>query len=452
MNSSRQLLNLKVALDALKGNRMRSLLTALGIIFGVAAVIAMLSIGRGAKQEILDQIKLVGVNNIVITSKMLKEEDYREQEEGAPQGVQENRKSSPGLSLDDVRAIRTALPHLEAISPEVVSDVLAIRRDRSMTARLVGVEPGFFGINNFQVVEGGNFAPAHLEGIMSVCIIGHNVRERFFGNQDPIGLSLKAGDEWFTVVGVLAQRSVTEAAITNLGLRDFNNDIYIPLNTMLLRVSDRGRPAVEESGVTVFGGGMMVTVSDVSNGNKNYNQLDKIVVQVEDTRYLEPMAAIIDRMLQRRHQGVPDYEITVPELLLKQQQRTKSIFNIVLGAIAGISLLVGGIGIMNIMLASVLERIKEIGIRMALGARKTDIVAQFIMEAVLISLSGGIIGIVLGVLASWGISVFTDILTIISIPSIFLSFGIAFAIGLVFGIAPARKAARQDPIESLRHE
>jgi putative ABC transport system permease protein len=197
----------------------------------------------------------------------------------------------------------------------------------------------------------------------------------------------------------------------------------------------------------------MAVVSGGDNqGSKNYNQLDRIVVQVTESERLEDISAVIRRMMKRRHNGVEDFEITVPVLLLQQQQRAKSIFNIVLGAIAGISLLVGGIGIMNIMLASVMERIREIGIRRAMGARKSDIISQFLMEAVLISLSGGIIGVLLGVGAAIAVAQFTDILTIVSAWSIIISFGIAFCIGLVFGISPARKAAMQDPIESLRHE
>lgn len=452
----RHLVNLQVAFTALVSNRMRSLLTALGIIFGVGAVIAMLSIGRGAEQEILEQIKLVGVNNIVITARVVSEEQSQQQEGNETQPLlgNENKKASLGLNMDDVRAMMTTLPSVAVISPEVVKDVQMIRKGQITTARLIGVEDAFFPINNFKIVAGSNFSAAHQQSGQPVCIIGHNIKQRFFGNQNPIGKRLKAGDVWLTVVGVLAERTVTEAAITNLGLRDFNNDVYIPLKSMFLRVNDRGKVAIAGNTTTVFfGGGVAVTGDDGADGkDKNYHQLDKVVVQVADTRYLQSTAEIIARMLERRHNGIVDFEITIPELLLAQQQRTKSIFNIVLGAIAGISLLVGGIGIMNIMLASVLERIKEIGIRMAIGARKLDIISQFLMEAVLISLSGGIIGILIGILASAAITYFTDILTIISLGSVVISFGISFLVGLVFGITPARKAALQDPIESLRHE
>ena len=202
----------------------------------------------------------------------------------------------------------------------------------------------------------------------------------------------------------------------------------------------------------VTGAGVMNQESTSLSVDPNYHQIDKVVVQVVESESLNPTAEVISKLLERRHQMVVDFEITIPELLLKQQQRTQNIFNIVLGAIAGISLLVGGIGIMNIMLASVMERIKEIGLRLSLGAKKSDIVNQFLFEAVMISISGGIIGVILGILLAHLVSTFGDFPTIITLPSILLSFGVAATVGLIFGIAPARKAAMQDPITSLRYE
>ncbi len=451
----RHLFNLRIAFEALISNRLRSTLTALGIIFGVAAVITMLAIGRGAKQEILDQLELVGVNNIVVQSKQqseLSSKDEESKESGKGQKQENgNKKASGGMTLLDVEAIQKTIPGIRHVSPEVVAECQVLRKGIYATSRLVGVSPSYFEINNFEIIEGSNFSKLHQDYGEQVCIIGEAIRDRFFGRQNPIGKRLKAGEVWLTVIGVLAPRNITEEAEKNLGLRDFNSDIYTPLKTILLRVNDRSAVSISNSGIV--GGGMMIfKFEGGSNKGGNINQIDRIVVQVENTEDLKAVSEVIARMLKRRHNGVEDFEITVPILLLEQQQRAKSVFNLVLGAIAGISLLVGGIGIMNIMLASVMERIREIGIRRALGARKNDIIGQFLMEAVLISLTGGIIGIILGVTGAVLVARFTDILTIISFWSIALSFLIAFIIGLIFGISPARKAALQDPIESLRHE
>jgi putative ABC transport system permease protein len=226
-----------------------------------------------------------------------------------------------------------------------------------------------------------------------------------------------------------------------------------------LRFKDRAR--INEgslnaggSQTVVYSGNSMMSFSSSSSGedDANYHQLDRIVVQVDESENLTATTDILTKMLNRRHLGVEDFQITVPELLLKQEQRTKDIFNIVLGAIAGISLLVGGIGIMNIMLASVMERIREIGVRRSVGATKRDIIFQFLSEATLISISGGLFGIFLGVIMARTIMETTDILTIVSAWSIVISFGVAASVGIVFGYLPARKAAQQDPVTSLRHD
>jgi len=265
------------------------------------------------------------------------------------------------------------------------------------------------------------------------------------------------GGVWLKVIGVLDERYVSDASISKLGIRDYNMDVYTPIQTVLIRY--KNRDLVTESmimGANSASGGRFMIIGGDSEGESkprdNYHQLDRLVIQVSETELLSPTAEVLSRYLERRHFDVVDYEITIPELLLKQQQRTKSIFNFVLGAIAGISLLVGGIGIMNIMLASVMERIKEIGLRLAIGARKEDIILQFLNEAVMISVSGGLIGVILGVLIAFMVSNVADIPTIITPFSILLSFGVAATVGLIFGIAPAKRAAEQDPITSLRHE
>jgi putative ABC transport system permease protein len=450
---SRLMANLQIAVSAVIANKIRSLLTALGIIFGVAAVIAMLAIGNGAQKELLDQIKLVGVNNIVI--KPIIEQKEEKIEENA--GKKDKKKFSPGLTIRDVGSIREVLPGVNHISPEIFLDTYVIRNGYRRSAKLVGVEPAYFSIYNFELAEGQMFNEDHQTLGSPVCIIGHAIKAKFFPVENPIGRNIKVGSQWLTIIGLLKERQVSENSISKLGIRDFNMDVYTPLQTMLIRYRDRDKITTE--GLRLAAQRARGNVRNDQNQTpqqeqerRNYHQLDRLVIQVEETNTLQPLAEVLSRLLQRKHYDVVDYEIEIPELLLKQQQKTNDIFNYVLGAIAGISLLVGGIGIMNIMLASVLERIKEIGLRLSIGAKKSDVIQQFLFEAIMISVSGGIIGVVLGVALAYAVSTFAGIPTIISFASIVLSFGVAAAVGLTFGIAPARKAANQDPILSLRYE
>lgn len=456
MNWERLSGNFYVALDAVIANKLRSILTALGIIFGVGAVIAMLAIGNGAQQEILDQIKLVGVNNIVIEPIVEQEEENLTEESN--QEDQEKKKFSPGLSLKDAKAISQIIPTIEKTSPEIILETNIIKRGIRRTTKLVGVQPLYFELTNFQLSEGKMFTEEQLEAGAPVCIIGRAVQSKFFPTEDPLGKSIKCGNQWLEVVGVLEERYITEQSIENLGIRNYNMDIYAPIHTVLIRY--KNRDLITTSMLGGGGGGFSrgrfrmadQSAEEAEKKVVNYHQIDRLTVQVEETDQLQTTAEIISRMLKRRHFDVVDYEITIPELLLKQQQRTKNIFNIVLGAIAGISLVVGGIGIMNIMLASVLERIKEIGLRLAIGAKKLDIIQQFLIEAVMISITGGFIGILLGIGLALVISNIADIPTIITPFSIIVSFGVAATVGLIFGITPARRAASQDPITSLRYE
>jgi len=438
-DKERLIANLTIAFEAVLSNRVRSILTGLGIIFGVAAVIAMLAIGNGAQKEIIDQIKLVGLNNIVIKPII---EQTEEQVSSDDPFNKEKNKYSPGLTLKDKNAIAKMLPNIQAISPEIVKDTYIMNKGIRRSAKLVGVEPPYFKLFNFELEEGTMFNEQNLIHGMPVCIIGKSIKAKFFPSENPIGKKLKCGNQWLTVMGVLEQRIISENSIKRLGIRDYNMDVYVPLKTVLIRYENRD--LITKS---------MIKKADKDNTTTtNYHQLDRLVLQVAETEKLSATADIIARMLARKHFDVVDYEIEIPELLLKQQQRTNDVFNYVLGAIAGISLLVGGIGIMNIMLASVLERIKEIGLRLSIGAKKTDIVFQFMFEAIMISATGGIIGIFTGVLMAYGVSAFANIPTIISFGSIVISFGVATLIGLIFGITPARKAAQQNPITSLRYE
>jgi putative ABC transport system permease protein len=448
--------NLNSAYEAVFINKFRSMLTALGIIFGVAAVIAMMAIGKGAQQEILEQMKLVGVNNIVITPIAQLEQQSGQEEGGEGSGNNEGSlgpsKYSPGLNMKDIESIREIIPGIERISPETVYTTFVIKEGERRSAKFSGVLPDFFEVFGLGLSEGKMFNNHQVKNGSLVCIIGPEIKSRFFKTENPINKKIKCGGIWLKVVGVLKNRRVTESAVQNLGVSEFNNTVFTPINTMLLRYKDRSQKQPDDEG----GNFIIINGFDLSSSSGQAelqnNQLDKIIVQMANSEYLGQTAEIINRMLTRRHNGKNDFEVKVPELLLKQEQRTKDIFNIVLGAIASISLIVGGIGIMNIMLASVMERIREIGVRMAIGARRSDIVFQFVAEATIISISGGFIGIILGVVLARIIMQAADILTIISPISIIISFGVSATVGIVFGLMPARKASRQDPVTSLRHD
>ncbi|HAH59784.1 MAG: ABC transporter permease [Lentimicrobium sp.] len=446
---------LSIALEAVFANRFRSILTALGIIFGVAAVIAMLAIGNGARQEILDQMKLVGVNNIII---MPKSESQMEEaaKEGAS-GRQTTEKYSPGLSLADAESIASIIPSVERVSPEVIYESVLISKGVSTYGNISGVTPDFFNVFGLTLESGEMFNEDQLREGKAVCILGATLKTRLFPQTDPIGQYLKSGNIWLKVVGVLQSRAVSDDLSGNMGISDYNNQVYTPIQTLLMRYRDRSVVTTAmirgNSNTTVVSGDAIMSFSSSASGKEDaFNQIDKIVVKVKETALITPTTDIIQRMLTRRHSGVDDFEIKVPELLLKQEQRTKDIFNIVLGAIASISLIVGGIGIMNIMLASVMERTKEIGIRMATGATRKDVVFQFLSEATMISLTGGIIGIFLGLALAKIIMQLTGILTIVSWMSIVISFGVSATVGILFGYMPAKKAASQDPVTSLRYE
>jgi putative ABC transport system permease protein len=440
-----------IALEAIMSNKLKSMLTALGIIFGVAAVISMLAIGNGAQQEILEQIKMVGVNNIVIVPVI------NENNEEAEEGESQSKKFSPGLTLADAKAIRSVIPGVENISPEVSYSSALQYGGIRFPAKVQGVAVDYFKLYNLPLESGVYFNEEQDKYGMPVCVIGSNVRMKFFNETNPLGKFIKFGNIWLKVIGVLRKTEITVSSFDNAGVNVYNDNIFVPVTTVLLRYNNRATVNKPSSGgVIVFSGGMIrISSSTSSSGGSastNYNQLDRIIVQMSATEQLNSTTEVLSRMMFRRHQGVKDYEITVPEMLLKQQQRTKDIFNIVLGAIAGISLLVGGIGIMNIMFASVMERIKEIGTRLAIGAKKADIIAQFLSEAILISVSGGLIGVILGIGLSYLITMVFEIKTIVSVLSVILAFGISAAVGVIFGYAPAKKASERDPIESLRYE
>ncbi len=443
--------NFSEAFRVIRTNKVRTFLTALGIIFGVAAVITMLAIGKGAEKEILAQLELVGVNNIVITPIPDDMEDSDADDEGSEPKA---KPFSKGLDLMDVNSIKQLIPTIKLTSPEVILDTYVIKKGRQNSVKLIGVTASFFEVSNIDIEIGKNFSDTQEKKALPVCIIGKKIEKKLFTGESAIGKYIKVKDVWLQVIGVIKEKFISEKAQDDLGIRDLNRDVYIPINTFLVRYKNRKIVSDKEMdtsrGIVFFG--------DQNNGPKkrilrgNYHQIDKLTVQVSNSNELKVTAEVLSRMLKRMHNGVLDFEITIPIHLLKQQQKTKQIFNIVLSIIAGISLLIGGIGIMNIMLASVLERTKEIGIIRAIGATRQDVILQFLSESVLISLGGGIIGVLLGVFASYVLQITTGIETILSLDSILLSFFVATLIGLVFGIAPAKSAANKSPIEAIRTE
>jgi putative ABC transport system permease protein len=441
--------NVQIAIEAIIANKVKSLLTALGIIFGVAAVISMLAIGNGAEQEILEQIKMVGVNNIIVTP-ILQSDQASNNDAKAGSATEANqlagskKKFSKGLTLLDAASVKQIIPTVEDVCPIITFNYTAILHDISSPVKLDGTDNTYFNLFDIKLESGTLFHSQHTKEGYPVCIIGYNIKNIFFNQESPIGKYIKCGQIWLQVIGVIEKRNFVGSGGGTMSISSTDNSIIIPVKTMLLRY--RNRALIRGDQVKQLGSGR----DNATNKVEDINQLDKIIIRVKETQQLTATAKVVGNMLMRKHNNIQDFEVSIPELLLKQQQKTKNIFNIVLGAIAGISLIVGGIGIMNIMLASVMERIREIGTRQAIGASRKDIVFQFLSESTLISLAGGLIGVVLGVVLSKIIQTVFDIKTIISLFSIFISFGVSVFIGITFGYLPAKKAADKDPVESLR--
>jgi len=439
--------NITIATEAILQNKLRTWLTTLGIVFGVGSVIAMLSVGKGAELEILEQMKALGANNIIIKPVVEQEEQRQKEKE---EGKTKLKRWSPGLTVGDMRSIPQVLSSVEFASPEIVIECLALRNGMKRTVKLVGVDSAYFTATEFNLQAGAFFTSMHTLNGTPVCLIGWGVKTKFFPTEEALGKQIKCGELWLTIVGVMQEKKLNEKTLKHLGIRDPNMDVYSPYTTVLRRY--RNRSLITKATLNQSNRNDEDEKKEVTEEQKNYHQLDKIIVRVKQSSQSSAIAGVISTMLERRHNHIVDYEIIVPELLLKQEQRTKDIFNIVLGAIASISLVVGGIGIMNIMLASVLERTKEIGTRRAIGATKQDIIIQFLSEAITLSIGGGIVGIILGLILSFSIEKFADIKTIITLTSVVISFIVAAGIGLIFGYLPARRAAEMDPIVALRYE
>jgi putative ABC transport system permease protein len=406
----------------------------------------MLAIGNGAEKEILSQLELVGVNNIVVTPLPdLENETENESEDETKNN--ESKKFSKGLDILDALSITKTIPSVKVVSPEIILDTYVINDGKQNSVKLIGVSPAFFNVSNINIEKGNIFTNYQINNAMPVCVIGKKVEKKLFTGESALGKQIKVKDVWLQVVGVIEEKLISDKAQEDLGIRDLNQDIYIPIKTFLVRYRDR---KIITDNLEANRNNQNGPKERIARGN--YHQIDKLTIQVFNSNELKATAEVLSKLLKRKHNDVLDFEISIPIQLLKQQQKTKQIFNIVLSIIAGISLLIGGIGIMNIMLASVLERTKEIGIIRAIGATEEDVILQFLSESVLISVGGGIIGIIVGIIGAYVIEIVSGIETVLSLNSILLSFFIAVIVGLVFGIFPAKAAANKKPIQALRSE
>jgi putative ABC transport system permease protein len=411
----RYLTEINLAFINLYTHKLRTFLTMLGMIFGVGAVIAMLSIGAGAEKESLRIIDTMGLRNVIVKDREFKDEDLKKV-----------RESSIGLSMRDVQAITAVTPDLETYSARkrVKTFQIFSFNGKSDDSNVVGVTPSYFRLALYDLAEGSLISETDQKDYEQFCVIGSRVKQKLFGAESPVGKTIKIDKMWFTVIGVLADNNLTKDEFEGVKLQDFSNDIYIPLATALKKFELK----------------------------RFESELDEITLSLKNIDALKPTAVLISEVLSNTHGKADDYSIVVPRELLEQNQRTQRIFNIVMSCIASISLLVGGIGIMNIMLANILERTREIGVRRSLGARRRDIWQQFLIEALSISFSGGLVGVVFGFVVSRVVALYAEWNTFVTWNSIAMSFGVSAAVGLIFGIYPAVRASRLDPVEALRHE
>jgi len=410
----------------------------LGVIMGVAAVVSMLSIGEGAKQEALEQISILGINNIIVNARIPEETP----------GSTESLGRSPGLNLADGANITRFSTQVANVVPQRFEPIPTISYGSNESAvRVVATVPLFVHSSSIEV-EYGRFLTERDEAEFSqVCVLGAKAKRQLFAFESPIGRQVRIGDLDFSVIGVMADKYIGRGKVEGLELKNFNEDVYIPFSTAAKKF-DRVNP--KEGGGSFW----RHRHNDDSDEGQAYNtpEIDQLTITVTDLKYVPAVTKLVEQVLRRRHAGIEDYEIVVPESLLRQSQKTQQIFNIVMGAIAGLSLLVGGIGIMNIMLATVLERTREIGVRRAVGARQQDIMRQFLVEAVVICLLGCAIGLIMGFIISRAITFYAGWPTIVSWFSVVLAVGVSTTVGMVFGIYPATKAAKLDVIDSLRYE
>jgi putative ABC transport system permease protein len=407
--------NAKLALKSLLDHKLRLLLTMLGIIFGVAAVIAMLSIGEGSKRDALEKYKDLGINNIIIRDKKLDDKQLEEV----------RAKFSQGLSIMDANAIKEIVPGVVDIAPQSERETDASFGDKTGKITLIGITPSYRNILNYSIKAGDYIDDNNYNRNLKVCILGSNIAKRLFVVDNPIGKQIKIDEQWLVVIGVLENKALYTETIGELASRDLNNDVYLPLSTFIKRFS---------------------------KNNELESELKQITVRLENFKNIDETAGIIRNLINRHHYNTEDFDIIIPYQLLKEEEKERQRYNLLIGSIAAISLLIGGIGIMNIMLATVLERTREIGIRRAIGAKREMIVQQFLMEALAISITGGLIGIVIGILISLSISLFSNTETLITLYSILVAFFFSVVVGVGFGLYPAWQAAKLNPIDSIRYE
>ncbi|MFA5046520.1 MAG: ABC transporter permease [Paludibacter sp.] len=407
--------NIRLAIRGLIDHKFRSFLTMLGIIFGVASVITMLSIGEGAKKAAIAKYQDLGVNNIIVREKKLSDEELEET----------RAKFSQGLSIQDANVIKEIVPGVTGIASQAEISSEVKYTDKSAKSTIIGITPEFIKMLNYKTEKGDFITADHYKRSLKVCVLGAGVAATLFRNEDPIGKMVKIEDQWMEVVGILKSKTLFTETVGELAARDLNTDIYVPLTTFLKRFTPE---------------------------NSLTSEIQQITIQVDNSNRLVEASQLIDAILQRHHFNNRDYNIVIPYELLKQEEKEKEIYNFLLGAIAAISLLVGGIGIMNIMLATVMERTREIGIRRAIGARKADIMSQFVSEAVAISITGGIIGVIVGVGLSLSVAAFTDVSISLKMYSVLIAFGFSVLVGIAFGYLPAKNAANLKPIDSIRYE
>ncbi len=404
-------------LETLMVHKLRSLLTMLGMIFGVAAVVSMMSIGAGAQQQVLKFIEQLGVRNLIVEAR--EATDW--------QAFQKVRKTSPGLTERDLRVIRSNVPGITASTARrrYTPQKLVPKPQREMP-QVYGVDPNYQQIAALSVASGRFFDDQESASAAAVAVLGEGTRTSLFGAKDPIGSYLKINEQWFRVIGVAGPQVSSQADVAGLPAQDRNNMIYVPVSSAILRIED--------------------SYSD------RRDEIDGIYIQMANAGDTVQTADIVRGILSASHRNTDDYSLIVPSALLAEQRRTQRIFGFVMVALASISLLVGGIGIMNIMLASVLERTREIGIRRAVGAKQTDIVRQFLIETVMIAFVGGLIGLLVGVGLSRMIAVLAGWSTIVTIGSILIAFLVSVAVGLTFGVYPAVRASKLDPVKALHYE